>query len=448
MPLTNQDTIFARASAPGKAGVAVYRLSGPSARMVTEQLIGTKIKIREAMVTAIRDPSDGSVIDHGIVLFFENPKSFTGEDVAELHLHGARAVEKSLFETLVRLGLRLAEPGEFTLRAFRNAKMDLAQVEALADLIDAETIEQRKQALGQLSGALSDAATALRGELLDVMTPLEADIDFPDEGDVPAAIAARAGPAISALQEALTMFLINSERARKIRTGINIAIIGPPNAGKSSLINALAGAPVAIVSDMAGTTRDVVEARLDLGGQLVTIADTAGLRHTPGDAVEAEGMARARNRAQSADLRIGVLDPRALDVSRETLAALTEGDFLIWSHADLEPVLPAIDLSPGITALTASGKTGDGVDDIIENIKSRFSDGSGGDVGLLTRARHVGAVEGALGALARAQDKLAIAPELAAEDVRMAARSLGSITGDVGVEDVLGEIFSSFCIGK
>ena len=445
---TDTDTIFARASAPGKSGVAVYRISGPAAFMVAGQLIRKEIKIRETMLASICDPKDGSLIDRGLIVGFQGPASFTGEDVVELHLHGARAVEISISGTLVGMGVRPAEAGEFTLRAFRHGKLDLAQVEALADLIDSETIQQKRQALGQLGGGLSAVAEQLRAELLRIMTPLEADIDFPDEGDVPAAIAARASPAIDALQTSLTDFLLHSERARKIRTGINVVIIGPPNAGKSSLINALAGAPVAIVSDIAGTTRDVVEVRLDLNGQLATIADTAGLRHTPADAVEAEGMARALARASEADLRIGVLDPRTTPVSRETISELDVGDILVWSHSDLEPALPMEDIPTGVTVLTASGMSGAGVEALIGKLAGAIGNAPNDDVGLLTRTRHVHAVESAIAALSRAKEKLAVAPELAAEDIRLAARSLGSITGTVGVEEVLGEIFSSFCIGK
>ncbi len=441
------DTIFARASGAGKAGVAVFRLSGPDSHSIIRDLIGKRIKAREAVFAAVRDPATASLIDRGLAILFEGPASFTGEDVAELHLHGSRAVEASLYETLGSLGARPAEAGEFTLRALKNGKLDLAQVEALADLIDAETNQQRMQALGQLDGRLSAAAEGWRHQLLAILAPLEADIDFPDEGGVPAAVAARAGPEIEKLKAALTAFLLDSGRARRIREGVSIAVVGPPNAGKSSLVNALAGADVAIVSDQPGTTRDIVEVRLDLGGVVATVADTAGLREAAGDAIEAEGMARARARAASADIRILVLDPSA-DVSRETLSALRKGDFLIWSKADLGVTPQDVPVPDGVTGMAVSSRRKDGLNALIAGLTAGVSRETAAGEPALTRARHVRAVEDALAALERAEAHVEIAPELAAEDVRLAARALGAITGAVGVEDVLGEIFSSFCIGK
>jgi tRNA modification GTPase len=445
------DTIFAKASGAGKAGVAVFRLSGPQSHPIASQLVGKQIKIREAQLAAVRDPADGTLIDRGLVLLFKGPASFTGEDVAEFHLHGSRAVETALYTVLLEAGARPADAGEFTLRALKNDKLDLAQAEALADLIDAETNQQRIQALGQLDGRLSAVAEDWRRRILTVTAPLEADIDFPDEGDVPAAVASAAAPAIAALKNALIMFLHQSGRARMIREGVSIAVIGPPNAGKSSLVNALAGSEVAIVSDVAGTTRDIVEARLDLGGAVATIADTAGLRGSgmAGDIIEEEGMRRARARASAADIRVAVLDPLAQYVSRETLDLLAPGDFLIWSMADKQPVIPYGVAPDNVAALSLSAKTGLGVDAFVHVLTLAVA-GEGGDDGgpALTRIRHVKAVEDAIAALTRAEDHIETAPELAAEDARLAARALGKITGAVGVEDVLGEIFSSFCIGK
>lgn len=443
-----RDSIFARASGAGKAGVAVYRLSGPQSLSMARQLVGKQINNREAVLAALRDPADGAVIDRGLAILFKGPGSYTGEDVAEFHLHGARAVETALYDALSRLGARPAEAGEFTLRALRNGKLDLAQAEALADLIDSETIEQRKQALGQLEGRLSALAEDWRRRILTVMAPLEADIDFPDEGDVPAAIAAAAGPAIAGLKDQLTDFINQSGRARMIREGVSIAVIGPPNAGKSSLVNALAGSEVAIVSDIAGTTRDIVETRLDLGGIVATLADTAGLRGMAGDKIEEEGVKRARARAEAADLRIAVLDPASKFISRETVELLQRNDFLIWSKSDLDPAIPALPLPDGVNVLALSSKTGAGMAEFLPALTEKVA--GGGDSGgpALTRARHVAAVEEAIAALTRAEAHIANAPELAAEDARLAARALGQITGAVGVEDVLGEIFSSFCIGK
>ena len=443
------DTIFARASGAGKAGVAVYRLSGPEAHSIFKKLVGKRIVNREAAYVTVRDPADGSVIDRGLAILFTGPKSFTGEDVAEISLHGSRAVEEALYGALSRVGARPAEAGEFTLRALKNGKLDLAQVEALADLIDSETTLQRMQALGQLDGRLSEVAEGWRKQILSIMAPLEADIDFPDEGDVPAAVAARAGPAIAALKVSLTTFLNQSVSARKIREGVSIAIIGAPNAGKSSLVNALAGSDVAIVSDIAGTTRDIVETRLDLGGVVATIADTAGLRGMAGDVIEEDGMKRARARAEAADIRILVLDA-AEDVSRETLALLQPGDVIAWNKSDLvrgAQKIPEIEQAD-CAELSISAKTGAGMAALVHTLTEKIAEGAKMDGPALTRARHVAAVEEAVAALSRAEDLIARAPELAAEDARLAARTLGKITGAVGVEDILGEIFSSFCIGK
>ncbi len=445
--MSAEDTIFARASGAGKAGVAVFRLSGPKSHAIASELVGKRTIARKADLVKFTDPASGEIIDRGLVILFEKPASFTGEDVAEFHLHGSRAVESSLYETLSRLGARPAEAGEFTLRALKNGKLDLAQAEALADLIDAETTQQRMQALGQLDGRLSAVAEGWRAQILRVLVPLEADIDFPDEDDVPAAIAARAGPAIDQLKDELTAYLSDSGRARTIREGVSIAVIGAPNAGKSSLINALAGSDVAIVSDLPGTTRDVIETRLDLGGVLASVADTAGLREATEDAIEAEGMARARARAQSANIRVLLADPSS-DLPGDGVAALRPGDYLVWSKSDLGSPPPKVSAPAGVHILCLSAKTGVGMAEFVESITKNVSRETSADAPALTRARHVKAVEDALAALERARVNVDRVPELAAEDARLAARALGTITGAVGVEDVLGEIFSSFCIGK
>ncbi len=436
------DTIFARASGAGKAGVAVFRVSGPEAFAVALKLCGKLPAPRRASVRALRDAS-GEIIDRGLALLFKGPASFTGEDVAELHVHGSRAVETALIETLAAAGARPAEAGEFTRRALENGKLDLVQVEALSDLIDAETSEQRRQAWGQLDGRLSALAEGWRRRLIEVLASLEADIDFPDEEGVPAAVAARAGPAIDALTEDLRSYRASSIRLRTIRTGINIAIVGAPNAGKSSLLNRLAGSDVAIVSETPGTTRDVIEVRLDLGGLPVVLADTAGLREAAGDAIESEGMRRALKRAEDAAIRIIVGD----SVSRETPPLFQPGDFLVWNKIDLAS--PPEESPPGVRVCALSAKTAEGVDAFIaaltDAVRERFR--PSGEAGL-TRLRHVQAVEKAIAALERARARVETDAELAAEDARLAARALGEITGAVDVEDVLGEIFSSFCIGK
>lgn len=437
------DTIFARASGAGRAGVAVFRISGPRAFEIAGALAGTLPATRRAAVRDVRAP-DGDLIDRGLVILFEKPASFTGEDVAEFHLHGSRAVEAAFAEACASAGARPAGPGEFTRRALGAGKLDLAQVEALADLIDAETTKQRKAALVQFEGRLSALAEGWRQRLISVLAPLEADIDFPDEEGVPAAVAARAGPAIDALLSELRSYREGAGAARRLREGVHVAIIGAPNAGKSSLMNALAGAEVAIVSATAGTTRDIVETRLDLGGVPVILADTAGLRDQTTDEIETEGMRRALARAEKADLRVLIVDPVA-PVSRETL--LRPGDFLVWSKKDLGGA--AGKTPPGVSVFALSARTGEGMAEFLAALTEAAGRLAGGSEGAaLTRLRHVQAVDKAIAALERARTLAASEPELAAEDARLAARALGEITGAVDVEDVLGEIFSSFCIGK
>lgn len=442
------DTIFARASGAGRAGVAVFRLSGPAAFSLTAALVGPLPPARQAALRDVRTP-DGDLIDRGLVLVFKAPASYTGEDVAELHLHGGKAVEAALYAALSLLGARPAEAGEFTRRALVNGKLDLAEIEGLADLLDAETALQRKQALGQLGGRLSGRAEAWRERLIAILAPLEADIDFPDEEGVPAAIAARAGPEIEALVEALEASLATAARAQSLRDGVKVALLGAPNAGKSSLLNRLAGSERAIVAASPGTTRDVVEVRLDLGGAPVVLADTAGLRSQTTDDVEAEGIRRTRMTAEEADLRVFVADRGAGEIDPAILALVRPGDFLVWSKKDLGAIPgtpPQAFDSPG-HIFPVSAKTGEGVEAFLgrltESARSRVDAGDGA----LTRARHVRLVRSALSELKAAREMIG-EPELAAEHVRLAIRSLGGITGAVGVEDVLDAIFASFCIGK
>ncbi len=443
-------TIFARATGPGKAGVAVFRVSGPRALPIAEALAGPLPPPRTAAFRTLRH--DDGTIDAGLVILFPAPASFTGEDVAEFHLHGSIAVEDALFDALRVLGAAPAERGEFTRRALVSGKLDLAEVEGLADLLDAETALQRKQALGQLGGRLSALAEGWRAQLVTIMAPLEAEIDFPDEEGVPAGVAATAIAGIDALLGALETSKAGAKRARAAREGVKIAIIGAPNAGKSSLFNALAGSDRAIVSETPGTTRDVVEARLDLGGTLATLYDTAGLRDDQSDPVEAEGIRRTRIKMGQADLRLLVVD-----VSRETLELkddrlclrydLHDGDLLILNKIDANAdfVRPAVSRE----TFPVSAKTGAGLDALLARLSAIVADlaGAGIDAGL-TRARHEEAVENGIGHLRRAREKVTVSPELAAEDMRLAARALGSIAGAVGVEDLLDAIFSSFCIGK
>lgn len=433
----------------------IIRVSGPKALEAAAALCGRLPAPKRAALRSIRDLA-GDLIDQGLVILFKGPNSFTGEDVAEFHLHGSPAVEAAIYEALSALGARPAEAGEFTKRALLNGKLDLAEVEGLADLLDAETSMQRKQALGQFGGRLSAVAEDWREGLLAILTPLEADIDFPDEEDVPAAIAAKAGPEIKALIGELERYRAQSAAAKAIREGVRVAIIGAPNAGKSSLLNRLAGSDRAIVAETPGTTRDVIEVRLDLGGMLVSLFDTAGLRESAADTVELEGMRRTRMTAEGADIRILMID-----VSRETLdpgraaaeggnlpvSLLREGDFVVFNKIDVAPA-PRMAGMAGAASFAVSVRTGAGIDALVDALTHALASRMRSDDAILTRVRHTAAVEAAISFLEAALASLATAPELAAEDVRMAARSLGEITGAVGVEDVLEQIFSSFCIGK
>jgi len=375
------------------------------------------------------------------VLALPGPGSFTGEDVVELHAHGSPAVADALLAACVAAGARIAERGEFTRRAVAAGRLDLAEAEGLADLIDAETEAQRTAALRQMGGALSGGAEAWRERLIAAAAPLEAAIDFPDEADVPAAIAARAAPEIRALKHELAVALQGAGAARALRDGVSVVIIGPPNAGKSSIFNALLGADRAIVTPVAGTTRDVLEARLDLGGVLVRLLDTAGLRET-GDAAEAEGVRRAKAEAEAADIRIRVIDGAAPD---DRLQEPVDG-VVVFNKAD---VADPRDRRRAGADVVMSAATGEGLAALV-GLLSRLAAGAvaPADAPALSRARHVEAVRDALDALARAEARLGETPELAAEDVRLAARALGRITGRVDVEDVLDRIFASFCIGK
>lgn len=445
-----RDTIAALATGAGRAGVAIIRVSGPQSRDVLKSLIPMRFpKPREAMHARFFDQRDNSIIDAGVALFFENPASFTGEDVAELHVHGGPAVIAAIIDACLAVdGVRIAEAGEFTRRAFENGKLDLAEAEGLADLIDAETEGQRKQAVRQMGGALSALYEGWRAQLIEAAALIEAEIDFPDE-DLPGALAQRAGPILGALAAELGRHLDDANRGERVRDGYRIAIIGPPNAGKSSLLNALARREAAIVSDIPGTTRDVVEVRLVLAGFPVWVADTAGLREAA-DAIEAEGVRRALERAEQADLRIGLI-PAEADGPTGLIETLRAGDVLALSKADLGPASPTAGHTDrtDLLVLPVSAKTGAGVAELEAALTARVAAALGGqEAPALTRARHRRLVEEARQALAGALPALSQAPELAAEDVRRAATAIGRLTGKIDVEDLLDEIFSSFCIGK
>jgi tRNA modification GTPase len=427
------DTIFALSSGSGRAGVAVIRLSGPRAGEAVRVLAGAAPPPRRAALRTLRD-SAGEPIDQALVLWLPGPGSFTGEDMAELHCHGSRAVLARLTAVLAATeGLRPAEAGEFTRRALVNGRMDLTEAEALADLIAAETEAQRRQALGLARGALRERVGVWRDVLLRAMALVESSLDFADEGDVEdergIATARRLAGELAA---GIAGVLGGARRGERLREGFTVVIAGPPNAGKSTLLNALARRDVAIVSDRPGTTRDVIEVHLDLDGLPVTVVDTAGLRDSD-DAVEAEGIRRARRRAEDADLVLwlsetGEVPPSALDAA--------------W------PVQTKIDSTAhrSAAALALSARSGEGVAALLGRLVDAARAALGHGDALVARERQRLALERAASALGRAS---AVAdPELMAEDLRAASAALAAVVGAVGVEDVLDTLFSEFCIGK
>ncbi len=435
-----RDTIYALSSAPGRAGVAVVRVSGPDAARAVQALTGKPLPMPRNAVLARFSDASGVAIDRGLVLYFEAPASFTGEGMAEFHIHGGRATVEALLAALAAAGLRPAEPGEFTRRAVENGKLDLTQAEAVADLIDAETDAQRRQALRQYDGALSDLYERWRRELIRATAWAEAAIDFSDE-ELPADTLARTHAAILEILQEIQKHLDDSARGETLREGVHLTVIGPPNAGKSSLVNALARRDVAIVAEIAGTTRDVVEVRMDLGGYLVTLADTAGLRHTM-EAVEAEGVRRALARAESADLVLLLLDGSAED-PMAGLPPKTRADLTVWNKADLSWPTKR-------SGLAVSLKTGQGLDALVTVLAAQVRDRleAPGEAPVLTRKRHRHALEQAARSLESALTAAPGHPELLAEDLRLALRALGRITGRVDVEELLDVVFKDFCIGK
>jgi tRNA modification GTPase len=434
------DTIYAPATAAGRAAIAIIRLSGPEAGPALAALAGKLPPARVARHGRFRDPDTGEEIDNGLALWFPAPRSVTGEDVAELHVHGSRAVLAAVMAALSRRGLRLAEPGEFTRRAFLNGKLDLTQAEAVADLAAAETEAQRRQALRQLDGHLGVVYRGWSERLLRLLAHLEAAIDFPDE-DLPPEIEARVAGETAALAEEIGAHLADRHRGERLRDGIAVAILGPPNAGKSSLLNQLARREAAITSPIAGTTRDVIEAAIDLAGYPVVLADTAGLRDSA-DVIEQEGLRRALARAEAAELRLFVYDAVRPEDSRGASA---------WPGPDTLLVANKIDLAgdhAGVPegALAISALTGEGISALVAALASRVAESYDIAAPVLTRARHREALETAHAALHRSL--AAELPELRAEDLRLAWRSLGHITGRVDVEDLLDVIFADFCLGK
>ncbi|HVW73225.1 MAG TPA: tRNA uridine-5-carboxymethylaminomethyl(34) synthesis GTPase MnmE [Rhizomicrobium sp.] len=427
--------IFALASAAGRAGVAVVRLSGPDAGIIAGQLAGSLPRPRATSLRRLIH--EGREIDHALLLWFPAPHSFTGEDVAEFHIHGGRAVREALFSALSALGARPAEPGEFSRRAVENGKLDLTRAEAIADLVDAETPAQLALALRQHDGALADLYEGWRSRLIAALGRAEAAIDFSDDGVGEAEFAAARAAAAEIIEE-IQEHMNDAGRGESLREGLRLTILGPPNAGKSSLINALARRDVAIVSDIPGTTRDVVEARLDLGGYLLQVADTAGVRDTA-DVIEAEGVRRALSHA-AGGMTLLLLDGSAAEPRAGLPADLPEPDLTVWNKSDLGQH----------DGISISLKTGDGVSELVtllqQKVQQKLESKDGAP--LLTRPRHRHALNEALGhlrhGLAAADDR----PELLAEDLRLAMRAVGRITGRVDVEELLDFVFRDFCIGK
>jgi tRNA modification GTPase len=435
------DTIFAAATAAGRAAVAVVRVSGPRAGEALSRLAGGSPRPRRAALRTLRDEA-GEPLDDALTLWFPGPASYTGEDSAEFHVHGGTAVVDGVLEALRALGLRLAEPGEFTRRAFENGKLDLAQAEGVADLIDAETRAQRRQALRQLGGALSEAQETWRERLTEALAVLEAAVDFPDE-EVPADVAACARPILEGLIDELRAAASQAELGERVREGFRIALIGAPNAGKSTLLNALVRREAAIVTATPGTTRDVIEVPLVLGGYKVLMADTAGLRETT-DEIEAEGVRRARAWSDGADLKLWVIDG-AGEAAAEDIG---EADLCVLTKADLPPgvAFHMMGGRPGLFHVAASA--GQGIDHLRTALGEHVAQAlAGAESASASRLRH-------RDLLTEAADRLGHAlvmtgdVELAAEDVRLAGRALDRITGRIHPEDVLGRIFSTFCIGK
>lgn len=428
------DTIYALATARGKAGVAVIRISGPQACAALIALGASAPAWRKAGLRRLFD-GDGVYLDESLVLTFPQGASFTGEEVVELHTHGSPATVAAVLRALSGLdGLRMAEPGEFTRRALENEQLDVAQVEGLADLLEAETEAQRRQALRVLSGAIGQRAEVWRSNLIRAAALLEATIDFADE-EVPVDVSPEVLELLDIVEMDLRSEAEGVSAAERIREGFEVAIVGPPNAGKSTLLNALAGREAAITSEYAGTTRDVIEVRMDLGGLPVTVLDTAGLRETA-DVVEGIGIDRARDRALAADLRVFLMD----ETGRAEGLDPRDGDIVLRGKGDLR----------GESADAVSGKTGQGVSQLVARITATLETRSA-RAQTATRERHRMAIVNALASLELARNHVhrgEDSAELAAEELRTAIRALDSLVGRVDVENILDEIFASFCLGK
>ena len=439
----DEDTIFAPASGAGRAAIAVVRLSGPGCSAALQAIApGAEFPDRHAVLRILRHPQSGEPLDRALITRFQAPRSFTGEEMAEIGVTGGRAVTAAVVKALMLVpGLRLAEPGEFAWRAFMKGKIDLSEVEGLADLVEAETEAQRRQAERVASGGLARECEAIRARLVEAMAAVETQIDFTDVEDAEVFTLKSVRDAARAALERIDRALATADAAQRLREGFTIVIAGPPNVGKSTLMNALAGRDVAITSPIPGTTRDLIEVFLDLRGYPVILVDTAGMRESA-DPIEQEGVARARRRAKSADLTLwlydGGGDAEAPDMGSPTLAVGTKIDLA---------ETPTSGLSPG--GLAISAKTGAGIDRLLDVLADLAEERMSSDEpALLTLERHRRAFQDARQALDAALDPGAAAPELIAEDLRRAAAAMDRIVGRIGVEEVLGEIFARLCVGK
>jgi tRNA modification GTPase len=442
--MNGKPTIFAVSTGSGRAGIAVVRVSGSQSAAIVESLTGALPAPRRAVLRSIQAQDQSELIDRGMVLYFAGPQTVTGEDVAEFHVHGSPVVVERLLLELSKIeNCRPAEAGEFTRRAFENERMDLVEVEGLADLLASESEAQRKLAMRQFSGEASSIYELWHSELIGVLAIIEASIDFADEDGVAAQAVALVRPRLVAFMETLADALMQSEKASLVRRGLRVVIAGPPNVGKSSLLNLLAGRKAAIVSEIPGTTRDVVEAPMVINGLPVSLADTAGLRESTTDVIEREGMARSKDEIASADILVWVKS-----VTEESQALpMRNPDITVFNKLDLVAV-ESIQLR-NESDIAVSVKTGEGIEKLKQVLSRLVSEKTElGESAVMVRARHRKAIEESIRNLNDALSKPDDALELMAEDVRKAAIAMASITGRVGVEDFLGRIFSEFCIGK
>jgi tRNA modification GTPase len=443
--MADPDTIFALSTAPGRAGVAVVRISGPRAGAILDVMAPARPANRYAALRRVRDPETGEPIDDALVLWLEAPRTETGENMAELHLHGGPAIVKATLAALSRQPqCRLAEPGEFVRRAFDNGKLDLAQVEGLADLINAETEAQRRQALSQMRGALSALYEGWRRDLLEASALMEAAIDFSDEDDVAGDAVEKAYGIVVELRRQIASHLDDGHRGEILRDGFRVVLAGPPNAGKSSLLNALARREAAIVSEEAGTTRDIIQVSLDLEGLPIILSDTAGIREASSK-VEQEGVRRAMLHARDADLVLWLNDSTAARSLPPPDVSAREDKFLQAVGTKID--IPGAALEPGEIGISA--RTGAGLRELIDAIGHRARACIGvSQSPAITRERYRQQLNTCMHALNTYMNQPLTEHELRAEDLRLAANALGRITGRIDVEDVLGEIFGRFCIGK